>query len=107
VIAVCTEIQQDPKAFTLLVIKQRFDTIEDWTDRERALINAWFAWYGYRAKTRKQLTPIQSLLIETAFNLLPILEQQLGLSPETDLLASIIDLWNILESDDDLRGDAL
>jgi len=98
VLAVCTEIQQNPK-MSFAVLQNRFDDIEDFTDRERALVHTWVAWYGHRTKTRKQLTPIQTLLIHTAFNLLPILEQRLGISPETDLLASIIDVWYTLEDD--------
>lgn len=95
----CREIANSPQSFTVLIVRTRFDEIE-LTERERTIVNTLIHYYCYRDKNRKQLTPMQTVLVNCTFETLKIYEDRFLLTPEGDFLAAIVDLWEILQSDD-------
>lgn len=98
VLQTCHEIATSPQSFTVLVLRTRFDDL-DLTERERTIVNTLIQYHCCQHKSRKQLTPLQTILVNCTFEVLKIYEDRFLLTPEGDFLAAVIDLWDVLEQD--------
>jgi len=102
VVATCHEIIANPNGFTPRVIKQRFNEL-DLTATEHTIVNMFLHYNRRRNQTRRRLTEFQTFLLDTMLGLFVQLADTLILTPEGDLLNTLIDVWDTL-ADDDMGG---